>query len=71
MLDVSENTLWNLIRAGEVRVSRHGNLTLAHIDSLREFLAAHTGREADTRGPRRKERAAHRHAVTTAPGAAE
>ena len=60
MIDVSENTLWTLIRTGEVRVSRHGNLTLVWTDSIRDYLQRHADRPPDIRGPRkyRDERAA-------------
>ena len=58
MLDISENCVWDLIRTHEVRVSRHGNVTLVWVDSLREYLQRHADRMPDIRGPRRKERAA-------------
>jgi len=54
MLDVSVNCVWDLIRKREVRVSRFGNVTLIHVDSIREYLQKHADRPPDIRGPRRK-----------------
>jgi len=72
MIDVSENMFWGLIRDGEVRVSRHGNVTLVHTDSLREYLQRHTDRRPDIRGPRehREKAAAARIAASSATSSA-
>ena len=37
-IGVGHNKLWELIRDGQLKVSRIGRVTLVHVDSIRELI---------------------------------
>jgi hypothetical protein len=42
VIGVGHSKLWELIRDGELKVSRIGRVTLVHVDSIRELIARTT-----------------------------